>query len=273
MAGTVNNKPALVFSWSGGRLITTDIKDEYTELNPSDYVCVDIVVRNGKICNGEIKESLTSWNDVETTSFLLKEDGLHTYYRLLIPRAKYYVKNGLEPNSVFYYQHKFYYSGTNSGIINLWNCTEIALKNLYLFLENLNNEGDNQWLSVEYNLVSVELLKKAFAEAQDEYIASKTLNKYDSRKRQKRDVLMAAILACREYLDQDNQADAITLIESIESSNCLQINSEDSGSQLCGCKISWTTQPQIVYKNEITDDDLQYKAVWTFGDKFPIIFS
>lgn len=60
MAGTVNNKPALVFSWSGGRLITTDIKDEYTELNPSDYVCVDIVVRNGKICNGEIKESLTS---------------------------------------------------------------------------------------------------------------------------------------------------------------------------------------------------------------------
>ena len=162
---------------------------------------------------------------------------------------------------MFYYQHKFYYSGTNSGIINLWNCTEIALKNLYLFLENLNNEGDNQWLSVEYNLVSVELLKKAFAEAQDEYIASKTLNKYDSRKRQKRDVLMAAILACREYLDQDNQADAITLIESIESSNCLQINSEDSGSQLCGCKISWTTQPQIVYKNEITDDDLQYKAV------------
>lgn len=262
MAGTRNNSPALYFVWSGGKLLARDIHDEYTDLLPQYYVCADIVVKNGEISNGTITESIKDWADIEERSFTLKEDGQHTYYRLLIPRANYYVQYGLNRHSIFYYKHKFYYSGEQEGTIKLWQCTEIPLKDLYEFIKNLDNQDDNRSLTCEYNIVSCELLKKAFISAQDAYNKSKSFTgKYSADKRQLRDVLMAAILAFTEYRDQDRLGEASALIESLEASNCLNLaTKQGTGVTLCGCA-RVTDNVDIEYINEITDDDLQYKGV------------
>ena len=110
MAIVVNNKPNLEFSFLGGDLVARDYLEEYDGLNLTNYVCVDYVMYNNKIVNMNIID-ITNAHDIETVSFTLANDGIHEYYRLVVPKIdKYLISGKVEPYNVFYYNNDFYYT-------------------------------------------------------------------------------------------------------------------------------------------------------------------
>ena len=110
MAIVVNNKPNLEFSFLGGDLVARDYLEEYDGLNLTNYVCVDYVMYNNKIVNTNIID-ITNAHDIETVSFTLANDGIHEYYRLVVPKIDKYLNSGqIDPYNVFYYNGGFYYT-------------------------------------------------------------------------------------------------------------------------------------------------------------------
>ena len=47
-------------------------------------------------------------DDIETVSFTLANDGIHEYYRLVVPKIdKYLIYGQVEPYNVFYYNYLY----------------------------------------------------------------------------------------------------------------------------------------------------------------------
>lgn len=267
MAANINNKPDLSFSFVGGKLVVTDIVTEYENIDLSEYVCVDYIIRNSNLCNAVIREEIKSEDQLKETDFVLAEDGIHEYYRILIPRVKKYIKSKIiKPNNIFYYKKCFYY--VEKETINPDDFIEIDLKDLYSTLESgMWEQGDNDALYVKYTLVSYELLKKLFVDSQDKYTGSKTLGRnVDISLRYKRNVVLSSILLVREYLKRNMYTEADNVLLSIESSGCLG-NIKDNTECPCWEHKTYLT---FIYKDTIEDDDLEYNSSWVFGDSFPI---
>ena len=139
MAIVVNNKPNLEFSFLGGDLVARDYLEEYDGLNLTNYVCVDYVMYNNKIVNTNIID-ITNAHDIETVSFTLANDGIHEYYRLVVPKIdKYLISGQVEPYNVFYYNNDFYYT-TETILFNGIDTKlfkKIELDSLYKLLEEI----------------------------------------------------------------------------------------------------------------------------------------
>lgn len=74
--------------------------------------------------------------------------------------------------------------------------------------------------------------------------------------REKRDMLLNAILAIREYLNRGDYSTPDLVIESLYNNSCLgEQNSSSSNEPLCGCS-SVSSSATIAYEQEITTDDL-----------------
>ena len=124
MAIVDNNKPNLEFSFLGGDLVARDYLEEYDGLNLTNYVCVDYVMYNNKIVNTNIID-ITNAHDIETVSFTLANDGIHEYYRLVVPKIdKYLIYGQVDPYNVFYYNNDFYY--TTETILFIIASTELS---------------------------------------------------------------------------------------------------------------------------------------------------
>ena len=103
MAGIINNQQSLIFSFNHGKLIVKDICEEYTDLDFTKYVCLDYIIKDGSITNMTIKENISTSSDIFLNEFVLLEDGIYEYYRILVPRAKKYI-DSINEGSIFYYQ-------------------------------------------------------------------------------------------------------------------------------------------------------------------------
>ena len=146
MAIVVNNKPNLEFSFLGGDLVARDYLEEYDGLNLTNYVCVDYVMYNNKIVNTNIID-ITNAHDIETVSFTLANDGIHEYYRLVVPKIdKYLIYGQVDPYNVFYYNNDFYYT-TETILFNGIDTKlfkKIELDSLYKLLEEIGIDGSNE---------------------------------------------------------------------------------------------------------------------------------
>lgn len=267
MAASIDNKPDLSFNFIGGKLVVTDIATEYKNIDLSEYVCVDYIIHNSNLCNVIIREDIKSEDQLKETNFILADDGIHEYYRVLVPRVKKYIKSRLiKPNNIFYYKKGFYYVEKETLDIN--DFIEVDLKDLYSTLESgMWEQGDNDALYVKYTFVSYELLKKLFVYSQNKYLDSKTLGrKVDINLRYKRNIVLSTILLIREYLKRNMYNEADNVLKSIESSGCLG-NKQDNTKCPCWEHKTYFT---ILYEDIIQDDDLEYNSSWVFGDSFPI---
>ena len=194
MAIVVNNKPNLEFSFLGGDLVARDYLEEYDGLNLTNYVCVDYVMYNNKIVNTNIID-ITSAHDIETVSFTLANDGIHEYYRLVVPKIdKYLISGQVDPYNVFYYNNDFYYT-TETILFNGIDTKlfkKIELDSLYKLLEEIGIDGSNEVIYNKYFIFSYELFKKSFVQMQ-KYMESSTSfskNKISKEERQKRNILL-----------------------------------------------------------------------------------
>ena len=152
MAIVVNNKPNLEFSFLGGDLVARDYLEEYDGLNLTNYVCVDYVMYNNKIVNTNII-NITNSHDIETVSFTLANDGIHEYYRLVVPKIdKYLISGQVDPYNVFYYNNDFYYT-TETILFNEIDTKlfkKIELDSLYKLLEEIGIDGSNEVIYNKY---------------------------------------------------------------------------------------------------------------------------
>lgn len=238
MAIVVNNKPNLEFSFLGGDLIARDYLEEYDGLNLTNYVCVDYVMYNNKIVNTNIID-ITSAHDIETVSFTLANDGIHEYYRLVVPKIdKYLISGQVDPYNVFYYNNDFYYT-TETILFNGIDTKlfkKIELDSLYKLLEEIGIDGSNEVIYNKYFVFSYELFKKSFVQMQ-KYIESSTSfskNKISKEERQKRNILLMAIYTIEEYLTKGMLNEADDLINTINESKCFNIISNNLDDK-CGC--------------------------------------
>ena len=156
MAIVVNNKPNLEFSFLGGDLVARDYLEEYDGLNLTNYVCVDYVMYNNKIVNTNIID-ITNAHDIETVSFTLANDGIHEYYRLVVPKIdKYLIYGQVDPYNVFYYNNDFYYT-TETILFNGIDTKlfkKIELDSLYKLLEEIGIDGSNEVIYNKYFIFS-----------------------------------------------------------------------------------------------------------------------
>ena len=238
MAIVVNNKPNLEFSFLGGDLVARDYLEEYDGLNLTNYVCVDYVMYNNKIVNTNIID-ITSAHDIETVSFTLANDGIHEYYRLVVPKIdKYLISGQVDPYNVFYYNNNFYYT-TETILFNGIDTKlfkKIELDSLYKLLEEIGIDGSNEVIYNKYFIFSYELFKKSFVQMQ-KYIESSTSfskNKISKEERQKRNILLMAIYTIEEYLTRGMLNEADDLINTINKSKCFNIISNNLDDK-CGC--------------------------------------
>ena len=238
MAIVVNNKPNLEFSFLGGDLVARDYLEEYDGLNLTNYVCVDYVMYNNKIVNTNIID-ITSAHDIETVSFTLANDGIHEYYRLVVPKIdKYLIYGQVDPYNVFYYNNDFYYT-TETILFNGIDTKlfkKIELDSLYKLLEEIGIDGSNEVIYNKYFVFSYELFKKSFVQMQ-KYIESSTSfskNKISKEERQKRNILLMAIYTIEEYLTKGMLNEADDLINTINESKCFNIISNNLDDK-CGC--------------------------------------
>lgn len=238
MAIVVNNKPNLEFSFLGGDLVARDYLEEYDGLNLTNYVCVDYVMYNNKIVNTNIID-ITSAHDIETVSFTLANDGIHEYYRLVVPKIdKYLIYGQVDPYNVFYYNNDFYYT-TETILFNRIDTKlfkKIELDSLYKLLEEIGIDGSNEVIYNKYFVFSYELFKKSFVQMQ-KYIESSTSfskNKISKEERQKRNILLMAIYTIEEYLTKGMLNEADDLINTISESKCFNIISNNLDDK-CGC--------------------------------------
>lgn len=238
MAIVVNNKPNLEFSFLGGDLVARDYLEEYDGLNLTNYVCVDYVMYNNKIVNTNIID-ITNAHDIETVSFTLANDGIHEYYRLVVPKIdKYLIYGQVDPYNVFYYNNDFYYT-TETILFNRIDTKlfkKIELDSLYKLLEEIGIDGSNEVIYNKYFVFSYELFKKSFVQMQ-KYIESSTSfskNKISKEERQKRNILLMAIYTIEEYLTKGMLNEADDLINTISESKCFNIISNNLDDK-CGC--------------------------------------
>lgn len=238
MAIVVNNKPNLEFSFLGGDLVARDYLEEYDGLNLTNYVCVDYVMYNNKIVNTNIID-ITNSHDIETVSFTLANDGIHEYYRLVVPKIdKYLISGQVDPYNVFYYNNDFYYT-TETILFNGIDTKlfkKIELDSLYKLLEEIGIDGSNEVIYNKYFIFSYELFKKSFVQMQ-KYIESSTSfskNKISKEERQKRNILLMAIYTIEEYLTKGMLNEADDLINTINESKCFNIISNNLDDK-CGC--------------------------------------
>lgn len=238
MAIVVNNKPNLEFSFLGGNLLVKDYLEEYDRLDLTNYVCIDYITYKDKIVNTNIIE-ITDIYDIETVSFTLANDGTHEYYRLVIPKIdKYFISGQIDPYNVFYYNGDFYYTletiSTNKIDTNLYE--KVELSSLYKLLEKeIGIEGSNEVIYNKYFIFSYEFIKKAFVQKQ-QYIESfnnilrSNISKAD---RQKRNILLMAIYTIEEYLKKGMLNEADIIVNTLISSNCLGITSNNDNNCRC----------------------------------------
>lgn len=268
MAGIINNQQSLIFSFNHGKLIVKDICEEYTNLDFTKYVCLDYIIKNGSITNMIIRENINTPSDILLNEFILLKDGIYEYYRILVPRAKKYIDK-INEGSVFYYQQKIYKALETSSNIDLSKCEEVKYVDLYNVLDN-STESDT--IYSKYIIFSFEKLKQAFVDSQKDYIDS---NKFGAKTniviREKRDMLLSAILLIREYVNNDMFKEASNIIEVLESNTCLNIYNNEK--DLCYCKNVKQDKFELQILYAIDGDDLLKSTTWVFGDSFPIIFS
>ncbi len=270
MAGVVNNKQSLEFSFNQGTLHVKDISEEYLGVDFNNYICLDYLIRNGRITNMIVRETINSQSDILLNEFTLKEDGEYEYYRMLIPRAKKYI-DGIKNGSIFYYKQKVYISLTDSSLVDINNCKEIDYLDLYQTLENNTSEVKDV-IYVQYILFCYEHLKQEYLNIQKKYIDSLSFgNKADNSIREKRNILLTTLILIREYVNNDLFDDAENVLYKIESNSCLDIMGSTNKS-ICGCDDEISTEFKLEVLYNIIDDDLVKSEIWTFGDSFPIYF-
>lgn len=249
MAGIINNQQSLIFSFNHGKLIVKDICEEYTDLDFTKYVCLDYIIKNGSITNMTIKENITTSSDILLNEFVLLEDGVYEYYRILVPRVKKYI-DSINEGSIFYYRQKVYKALETSLSIDLSKCEEINYIDLYDILDN-STESDT--IYSKYIIFSFERLKQVFIDSQNSYINSKKFGvKTDIVIREKRDALLSAILLIRWYVNNDMFNEANNIIKVLESNTCLNIYNNDNN--LCYCKKQNKFETKILFP--INCDDL-----------------
>lgn len=271
MIATVNNKPALEFSFIGGNLIVEDVLEEYRDVDLTNYVCIDYILKDGQLSNVTVLENIESELDLKKAAFSLPEDGMHAFYRVLIPRIKKYILDDkLEKYSFFYYNKNVYYNEKDLDTINLSKCKIVKIENLFNLLDSgAWIEGNNDAIYVKYYVFSYELLKKAFVESEQEYESyKKKQHKIDKDLLYKRNVLLIALLLTKEYISGYQHKEASELLDSLESSDCLGLFLRKSDNNKCEC-VSKVKFEGIKYKNPIKGDDL-IRDYWVFGDMFPI---
>lgn len=240
MAVVVNNKPNLEFSFLGGNLLVKDYLEEYDGLDLTNYICVDYITYKDKIVNTNITE-ITNIYDIETVSFTLANDGIHEYYRLVIPKIdKYLISRQIDPYNVFYYNGDFYYTleAISTDEIDADLYEKVELSSLYELLEKeIGIEGSNEVIYNKYFIFSYEFIKKAFVQKQ-QYIESfnsilgSNISKADQ---QKRNILLMAIYAIEEYLKRGMLNEADIIVNTLINSNCLGIASDNNNDNNCGC--------------------------------------
>lgn len=185
MAVIVNNKPNLEFSFLGGNLLVKDYLEEYDGLDLTNYVCVDYIVYKDKIVNTNIIE-ITNIHDIEEVSFTLANDGIHEYYRLVIPKIdKYLISGQIDPYNVFYYNNGFYYTvetiPANTTDSKLFN--KVELSSLYNLLEKeIETNGSNEVIYNKYFIFSYEFIKRGFVQKQKDIENFNSLLKINSNK-------------------------------------------------------------------------------------------
>lgn len=238
MAIVVNNKPNLEFSFLGGNLLVKDYLEEYDGLDLTNYICVDYITYKDKIVNTNIIE-ITNIYDIEEVSFTLAHDGIHEYYRLVIPKIdKYLISGQIDPYNIFYYNGGFYYTLETVLIdeidTNLYE--KVELSSLYELLEKeIGIDGNNEVIYNKYFIFSYEFIKKAFIQ-QHQYIESfnsilgSNISKTDW---QKRNVLMKTIYTIEEYLKRGMLDEANIIVNALTSNDCFGISSNIDNN--CGC--------------------------------------
>ena len=240
MAIVVNNKPNLEFSFLGGNLLVKDYLEEYDGLDLANYICVDYITYKGKIVNTNIIE-ITNIYDIEEVSFTLAHDGIHAYYRLVIPKIDKYLNSGqIDPYNVFYYNGGFYYTLETvwTDEIDTSSFKKVELSSLYKLLEKeIGIDGSNEVIYNKYFIFSYELVKKAFVQKQDGIKTFTNLLEANisNTDRQKRNILMMAIYAIEEYLKRGMLGDADIIVNTLTSNDCLGITSTNNDSNNGGC--------------------------------------
>ena len=251
MAGIINNQQSLIFSFNHGKLIVKDICEEYTDLDFTKYVCLDYIIKDGSITNMTIKENISTSSDILLNEFVLLEDGIYEYYRILVPRAKKYI-DSINEGSIFYYQQKIYKALETSLSIDLSKCEEVNYIDLY---DILDNSAESDTIYSKYIIFSFEKLKQVFINSQNSYINSKKFGvKTDIIIREKRDMLLSAILLIKWYVNNDMFDEANNVIKILESDTCLNIYNNDK--DLCCCKKQNKFEIKIL--SPIETDDLFY---------------
>jgi len=273
MATVFNNRQDLVFAFSGGNLIVQDMLEEYDDIDLSEYICLEYLVYDGELRNITIRESIEDTSDIEYSSFTLQSDGKHTYYRILVPRARKYVELGVfQKNDLFYYKKNFYYATEDTLFDKHLNLNEepfvrVNIENLSSVIEELDYDSHHDVIYTNYTIFSYELLKKAFVEAQNSYTSGTGNIKT-------RNLLLTGLLTIREYIRMGNFDKAQSLITTIEEGSCFDFSSliKKKEVTVCGCG-PHNIIDTITYISILEDDDFDYTSTgWLFGDTFPIKF-
>lgn len=239
MAVIVNNKPNLEFSFLGGNLIARDYLEEYDGLDLTNYICIDYIMYDNKIVNTNTIK-ITNISDIETVSFTLANDGMHEYYRLVIPKIdKYLISGQIDPYNVFYYNNNFYYTTETilASEINTELFKKVELDSLYSLLEEIIGiDGSNEVIYNKYFIFSYEFIKKKFVQVQKYIESFNTLSKHKINKeeRQKRDILLMIIYTIEEYLMRGMINEADIMIKALSENNCFNII-DKSLDDKCGC--------------------------------------
>lgn len=245
MAASINNRPDLKFDFSAGNLIVTDILEEYDDIDISKYICLEYLVLEDKMVNITIRENIQSINDLEHSIITLDNDGLYTYYRMLIPRIEKYINSRrFIKNNLFYYNKRFYYilKDFTADVVNPSDTDlfqEVPLKDVFKIVsETLDLDSDHDVLYNSYLIFTYELLKKAFIAEQTKisnYTILDLVNKSEGN-RYKRDLYMSVILALREYIKRGDFKSANIVLTTLETSSCFSDpNINNISNAPCGC--------------------------------------
>lgn len=198
-------------------------------------------------------------NDKHITTINFTQDGIHTYYKFLIPRLEHLIKKDEEQLSynsidildqVFYWDNKFYF-GKKSIDVSGNDIDTIIQENLSLILsdeystvitnyldiwEYIQQNKASQTFSYQKNIFSVCKLQNCLVNLQRKFLENPKIDLCDEDVflRQRRDFLLSALYVFDYLKDRNNYDEAQRLLDNLVT--CVNICDSDSNFNTdCGC--------------------------------------
>ena len=205
-------------------LIAID-QTNYTSLadDISNHITLDILVYNDSIVNYKIYPIIEN----NCSHFLLNNDGLFTYKKLIIPCLDHFKTdegNYEVSGKYFFYDFNFYYA--NKDLNSIEELSEInKITDLSILWDNKDTQG---FFWYDNNIFSICNLEKCLIFLQKQMIENLYINKciLNSDLKNKRDFILDSVFVLKYLISKNNYLEAQRILNNL--SLCTNICNKDS---------------------------------------------